>query len=59
MFLILFKLASGGGKKNAPRKASILPLKVLVIILSGLLKGRNLRISLGFPLYSLLYFANF
>ena len=59
MLSILFKSASGGGKKNAPRKASILPLKILITVLSGFLKGKNLGINLGFPLYSLLYFASF
>ena len=59
IFSILLKLASGGGKKNAPRRASILSSKILAIILFSFLRGKNLGINLGFPLYSLLYFANF
>ena len=59
IFLILFKLVSGGGKKNAFRKTSILLSKILATVLSNLLKSKNLRINLGFPFYSLLYFASF
>ena len=59
IFLILFKLVSGGNKKNASRKASILLSKILVTVLSNFLKNKNLKIGLNFPFYSLLYFVNF